>query len=242
MPYPYNYYQQRVIIIKHEIAFLFQGGHCQSVADKNTLKRSLSKDRTIAARLRRGREARRLSQAEFAKQIGITRERLASYEDGRAPLRTDIALRVCRQFILSEKWLATGKGPMNSLMDLGAEPLPQSLPLDAPFSESYEYFLGKRYDKIKASQKHGVRIVFREGDNFAMMEHLFLTQLVEWLRYLPETGAHALFAFLLEFGAWFSGFALEQGRLPELKDLLTFLQSHGADAPELFVVKSTAKK
>src|SRR5208337_1373313 len=41
-------------------------------------------------------------------QISISRVRLASYEDGRAPLRCDIALRACRQSFISEFWLACG--------------------------------------------------------------------------------------------------------------------------------------
>lgn len=65
-------------------------------------------DRDICARLRSVRDYLNFSQGAFAFQVGITREALASYEDARAPLRTAIALRICRQFIVSEKWLALG--------------------------------------------------------------------------------------------------------------------------------------
>jgi transcriptional regulator with XRE-family HTH domain len=62
----------------------------------------------IVARLKEAREFLRFTQKEFAEEIGITRQRLASYEEGRAPLRWEIALRACRRFFISEFWLAYG--------------------------------------------------------------------------------------------------------------------------------------
>ena len=56
------------------------------------------REREICARLREARIGLRLTQEEFANQVGIERERLASYEDARAPLRTELALRICQQF------------------------------------------------------------------------------------------------------------------------------------------------
>src|SRR4051794_16855259 len=82
----------------------------------------------ICSRLRAARESLSVSQEEFARQVGITRQRLASYEEMRAPLRADLALRICRQFILSEHWLATGEGGMRQCLDLISEPIAYQLP------------------------------------------------------------------------------------------------------------------
>jgi transcriptional regulator with XRE-family HTH domain len=54
------------------------------------------------------RQHLRLTQTEFAEQIGISRERIASYEDARAPVTLKLALAICRQFLVGEKWLAKG--------------------------------------------------------------------------------------------------------------------------------------
>jgi DNA-binding XRE family transcriptional regulator len=76
---------------------------------KRIIRMSLpEQERAICARLREVRQYLRLTQTEFAAQIGLTRESLASYEDARAPLRFHVGLTVCRQFLVSEKWLAHG--------------------------------------------------------------------------------------------------------------------------------------
>jgi DNA-binding XRE family transcriptional regulator len=62
----------------------------------------------IANRLGEARDFLGVTQAEFARQISVTRDRLASIEDGRTVLRADVALRICRQFFINEFWLALG--------------------------------------------------------------------------------------------------------------------------------------
>ena len=64
----------------------------------------------ICGRLRFAREeVSGLTQAKCAGQIGLDRTTLANYEMQRTPLRYEVALRFCRQFIISEEWLATGR-------------------------------------------------------------------------------------------------------------------------------------
>lgn len=61
-------------------------------------------------RLRFAREEiLKMTQAACAEELGLDRGSLANYEIGRTALRYEIALRFCRQFIISEEWLATGK-------------------------------------------------------------------------------------------------------------------------------------
>lgn len=64
----------------------------------------------ICARLREARLVRGYSQSDFAADLKIKRERLASYEAARAPLRFPLGLKVCRAFNISPVWLATGAG------------------------------------------------------------------------------------------------------------------------------------
>ena len=63
----------------------------------------------IAKRLRDAREMLGQTQASVALQIGLGAGTLLNYEHCRTPLRFNVALRFCRQFIVSEEWLATGK-------------------------------------------------------------------------------------------------------------------------------------
>lgn len=44
----------------------------------------------------------------FARELGISRDRLASYEYGRAPLRYWLADKVCAQFAVNQHWLFCG--------------------------------------------------------------------------------------------------------------------------------------
>lgn len=71
-----------------------------------------------------------LTQSELASRIGITMARLANYEDGRGCLRCGIAFDICRNLVISEKWLATGTGKKNCYRDVASffpnELLPKS--------------------------------------------------------------------------------------------------------------------
>src|SRR5580693_7622711 len=51
----------------------------------------------------------KITQAACAAEIGVERGVVVNYEIGRTALRYDVALRFCRQFIISEEWLATGR-------------------------------------------------------------------------------------------------------------------------------------
>jgi transcriptional regulator with XRE-family HTH domain len=71
-------------------------------------KRLSIREKEIGLRLREVREFLHLPQAEFAEKLGIGRARLSSYEEGRYPVRWEIALSACQRFSISEHWLATG--------------------------------------------------------------------------------------------------------------------------------------
>lgn len=53
-----------------------------------------------------------MTQQEFAKQIGVSRNTIATYETSvRIPIDA-IVLSICREFNINETWLRTGKGNM----------------------------------------------------------------------------------------------------------------------------------
>lgn len=110
-------------------------------------------------------------------QAGITREALASYEDGRAPLRTGTALRICRQFIISEKWLALGfvfsgdeKNPFafggfrtRLCMDLARSSNIEDFSRN-PFAETFGARLSEIYEALLKDNQWMPRIVLSPED------------------------------------------------------------------------------
>jgi transcriptional regulator with XRE-family HTH domain len=144
----------------------------------------------IGSRIRAAREGLRLSQKEFAEPLGIIRERLASYEDGRVAIRFDIALRLCRQFTISERWLATGSTHLaaqgHSLtfgtngtrhcMSLLLERVCAGIPPDTLFSLAFDKHLAGVYDRLAAQSPFYPRLDIRHGDDRRMiMEALAYT-------------------------------------------------------------------
>jgi transcriptional regulator with XRE-family HTH domain len=68
------------------------------------------RERAICSRVRSFRESIKWPQPDFAAELGISRDRLASIEYHRSPLRYSVAIAMCRAFDLSALWLATGNG------------------------------------------------------------------------------------------------------------------------------------
>lgn len=147
----------------------------------------------ICGRLRYAREhVAKVSQAECAAQINQDRSTLANYETARTPLRWEVALRFCRQFIISEEWLATGRFglaqnavknkietdfsaekwlrfgeqiSMRQCMDLFSEDITIRLKPGALFSEAFETVLKERYAELVSNNAFDPRIIFSSADN-----------------------------------------------------------------------------
>lgn len=158
----------------------------------------------------------RLSQKEFADQVEIKRQRLASYEEKRAPLRFDLALRICRQFIVSEKWLATGEGDARLLMDLSADHILNKIPPDTSFGKAYDDALGMRYEQLCKETGGLVRIDINPGDNFAFVKNLFLFMVERWCSMLSEDEIPGFLMQLIEVGVEVIRMRIQQGKLPDL--------------------------
>ena len=154
-------------------------------------KTELSKrDTEICLRLAAARERLGVTQKECARQIGLERSTFLNYEHCRTPLRFEIALRFCRQFIISEEWLATGRFdaaheqakregiPLGSgikffnetvlfrqCVDLLSEPAVLHLPPGALYSVVYDSTLGSLYRELVSEFFHLPRICFSDADN-----------------------------------------------------------------------------
>lgn len=161
-----------------------------------------AEDVAICKNLRRAREILGLTQSEVARQLGLERATLQNYERCRTPIRFEIALRFCRQFIVSEEWLATGRCDMcraqavkigiapnasspgmdrmdekiffHQCLDLWSEPASRHIPTGTLFSEAWENVLSREYDRLVAQFFHYPRIWFTDADNDALATN-FLT-------------------------------------------------------------------
>ena len=140
-----------------------------------TERRRITKDQSaskeMASRIIEAREALGITQTEFARQVSISRDRLASYEDGRSILRCDVALRLCRQFFISEFWLACGSVTESELADkkkasfakrltarstmaLAVDESSLACPPGCSFGDGFDEYLRQVYWKLNRAQ-HG---------------------------------------------------------------------------------------
>ena len=141
-------------------------------------------------RLREAREFLGLSQPAFAAQIDISRERLANYETSRTPLPCDLALRICSQFIIGERWLATGEGPMRQYLAMNGAPRVFRL----PFGEAYDTALVKEAMKLASEMdKDGTffamsKISYWNPKNRQFYKNFFDAILGNWMDKLKAAG------------------------------------------------------
>jgi transcriptional regulator with XRE-family HTH domain len=173
----------------------------------------------ICERLRDARSRLRLTQAEFAAQIEITRPRLASYEECRVPLRFDLALRICRQFIISEKWLATGEGDVRLLMDLATDHSINKIRPDLSFGQAYDEVLGRRYEQAFKEQGGNIRIQIHSGEGMPFIKNLFLLIVERWCSLLNPDEIPAFLMQLINLGIEIVRARVQTGKLPKLMRL-----------------------
>lgn len=150
----------------------------------------------ICRRVREARIALGLSQQEFSGQVGISRERLASYEDARVPLKTLLALQVCNQFVISERWLATGAGylgkyeseivpfsqPMARMcMGLINDPEAVNTNENLNFSAAYKDILEVKYLAYWDQVGLFPRIIISQSDNIGRLRNVLQYITSSWI-------------------------------------------------------------
>lgn len=63
-------------------------------------------------RIKKIRENKKLTQADFGKKIGSARNTIANYETGNRTPSNSVITSICREFGVNEEWLRTGTGEM----------------------------------------------------------------------------------------------------------------------------------
>jgi len=69
-------------------------------------------------RIKTFRRQMKWTQAEFAQCIGVTRNVVASWENGRVEPPEAVIRLICREYAISYDWLKNGREPMNIPEDM----------------------------------------------------------------------------------------------------------------------------
>src|ERR1700733_15101553 len=98
----------------------------------------------IGRRVQQAREYINWPQPAFAAELDISRDRLASVEYARTPLRYSDGYRLCVVFDISPGWLANGVGEMKSAQVLPDLPIPEGYPAKTMFTQVYDQTTGAK--------------------------------------------------------------------------------------------------
>lgn len=185
------------------------------------------REKEICQRFRLVRERLRFTQEEFAEQLQISRARLASYEEQRVPIRWEIALRTCKQFIVSERWLATGAGAADwrQTMSLIDDSLCRYTAPSLLFSSAFDQILGARFKELAQLHRGKIFLTLTEAVTPTMARNIFSLYLDLWLDRLKkhdrgELSFGELCGYLAARGNWFVEFTEENDAFPREKDEL----------------------
>jgi transcriptional regulator with XRE-family HTH domain len=107
----------------------------------------------IGRRIQQVREHINWPQPAFAAELDISRDRLASIEYGRTPLRYPVGYRLCGQFSINPEWLANGKGEMKSDLVIPDLPMPEGLPIKSMFSKIYDQAISGKPIVVKKPRR-----------------------------------------------------------------------------------------
>lgn len=99
----------------------------------------------------------------MARELGISRVRLASYEHARAPVRFWLARQITERFDINQRWLAEGKLPIKPRIPFNSS-LEDQIPQRELFSAVYQRFLKfgveRRLSFLAAGANTGIKISF----------------------------------------------------------------------------------
>lgn len=110
--------------------------------------------KTMNIRIKQIRKDSGLSQTDFGKRIGMTRDNIANIEGNRAEIKDVVIKAICREYNVNEEWLRTGKGemynlPTDDVADVVSELIEETNPL-------YDMVVSilKTYNSLDAKSKH----------------------------------------------------------------------------------------
>ncbi|HEY3914199.1 MAG TPA: helix-turn-helix transcriptional regulator [Verrucomicrobiae bacterium] len=107
----------------------------------------------VGTRVKRFRDQINWPQPAFAAELGISRDRLASIEYGRTPLRYSVGYKLCFIFDVNYRWLATGEGEVKAATAALELLRPEGLPHRALFSTICDDLTSGRSGKRSAARE-----------------------------------------------------------------------------------------
>ncbi|HUS12136.1 MAG TPA: helix-turn-helix transcriptional regulator [Pyrinomonadaceae bacterium] len=144
----------------------------------------------ISARLREARLTLGFSIQEFAFALGVAVNTIGRCELRQTYLRFDLALKICRRFIISELWLAKGEGHMRHYLDLSEFVPDMTPPVNTRFSVVFDNYLDREYRKLAQLFPDSIRFKLHHDDTPAYCRDVlnFLADhWVEKLKALPNS-------------------------------------------------------
>lgn len=64
-------------------------------------------------RIRKIRKEAGLTQKQFGAILGVAQTTIAGYENGSREIPNSAIVSICREFLINDKWLRSGEGPMH---------------------------------------------------------------------------------------------------------------------------------
>lgn len=130
-----------------------------------------------------------VTRVAFARKFGVKASTLRSYEEGRARLPFDLADRICREFDISQEWLANESGTVQGYFVVMPLVLAQ-IRDGAPFTEGYDRLLQKGFARrrqleaaastlglsIRVARKQDYPIEGSEAHEVALREAMSIVQ------------------------------------------------------------------
>ncbi|PXA04348.1 hypothetical protein DDZ13_07390 [Coraliomargarita sinensis] len=149
------------------------------------------REEAICQRFREIRKYKQWTQTEFAKELGISRDRVASYEYARAPVKYYLGMIACMRADVSPRWLADGSQPMFGYYDSPDEPKEERY-AHLPFSQVYDKFLSATFSD---TSEDAIRSLLSQTD-LRNAAHLLAES---WANVLENLGADDAEDLLLDF-------------------------------------------
>jgi transcriptional regulator with XRE-family HTH domain len=217
------------------------------------------RDKAICKRLKQAREVIGLTQLDCARQIGIERTTLNNYESAVTPLKCEVALRFCRQMIVSEEWLALGehksfkhlnptanwkfsKHHFRLCMSLATEPIAQKIRPGSLFSEAYDSLLAPVYSKLAIKYFDEPRITIHP-DEQELAHNLLRYFLDQWEAQLGALAFHRFVRSLVKSADEILN-TIEEGYVTEWEErlLIDRARESGELTDEVFADPEQLKK
>ena len=160
------------------------------------------REQDICRRVRAAREHLGLIQEAVAAQIGVTRSSLANLELRRNPLSVQVGMRLCRQFVISERWLATGAGDMRQHLDFPVRLRHELIPLAMPFSEAYDRFMAaEAEDFVSKNPGRWFRMTYDKSENQSFLLNVITFVFTKMYAEVPPLAQSLLLRRMEDAGA-----------------------------------------